>query len=730
MIFKSPVTLTAVSGSRLNLDSTSPSKSTHPHDSKQTPISKHNHMYVELVVPPSEEDRESGTLRHEWWIQRHRLSHIPHLNFGVLGAGKAMVQVFMAFPRMTHKAPYSKFWATNIPDGEQKYIWEKFITPAMNVVLSPEEQLYAGLSQDHIQFKSGPRNRRSPTYPFDSGGFQRLLKEISINDLKPCLRDNGELVLDVGITVSPQGLPLVGLWKLDAMEQSFGASGFLQGTLHRINTMANVGGEEGLYRRSAAALNEIDTVLALLQSEAATNKAYGVREEFRLGGQAMSDAAEGIKQLRLSALQEVHYLMYRRMPDNYGLLTSLIAYMMQSVVFTPPRVHTFLRHALMDLRQEEIINRFNMFFLHNFNPSCENYIPELAREDNADIGNVMGIPLRALKRRFLVTPAILPDPNTYPLGPSPTWAGIKQALATEPWKLIPRFQWPDFLDRVEEAQDSVLHLAATLFKEMTDNLWRFLRPEFKKDTSPSVKTLKEALEAWSLIKVIDRLRMVVFRAGNFNLLGEVPGVKSLSFSGRMRRFFPLKSTCKGQWALLCPKRQDVALGYIEMYWEGREGLATDELRNALDNTLSSILENCQCLPTSTDRVIWTKDYSSAVTMDTNPNFYMIHRVGGKRNGGRKRGRAAHISKREFEKEILMSKGLNEKDTAIAMKRKGQRSRKSANSRNKRVPPAPKKKARTRGPVEEEDVEMEEDSLEDESHTSHGSEQSYYDEEED
>jgi hypothetical protein len=58
-------------------------------------------------------------------------------------------------------------------------------------------------------------------------------------------RLKGELHLDLGITVHPQGrdgMPLTGFWRLDCLEASMGAAGYLKGRLHTINTFSLLGG--------------------------------------------------------------------------------------------------------------------------------------------------------------------------------------------------------------------------------------------------------------------------------------------------------------------------------------------------------------------------------------------------------------------------------------------------------------------------------------------------------
>jgi hypothetical protein len=54
---------------------------------------------------------------------------------------------------------------------------------------------------------------------------------------------NGQLVVNVGVSVNPrQGeQAMVGLWRLDALEATFGAGSFNQGNMHHTNTLGRYG---------------------------------------------------------------------------------------------------------------------------------------------------------------------------------------------------------------------------------------------------------------------------------------------------------------------------------------------------------------------------------------------------------------------------------------------------------------------------------------------------------
>ena len=46
-------------------------------------------------------------------------------------------------------------------------------------------------------------------------------------------RKAGELVVDIGVTFTPESdKPVTGLWRLDALEDSYGAAGFNWRTIH------------------------------------------------------------------------------------------------------------------------------------------------------------------------------------------------------------------------------------------------------------------------------------------------------------------------------------------------------------------------------------------------------------------------------------------------------------------------------------------------------------------
>jgi hypothetical protein len=151
-----------------------------PQIRNKAPISKHNHVYVDLLAPPSTNDRESGTLRSEWWERRFRLSQIPHTWFGKLGDGSGTLNLYIFFPRMTHQHEYTRRWVNVIPSHVQERFWEKVVQPAMLEVTNPSTHPYVGLSQTQHEFKRASPGKRqdnttkAPAYPFRTEMFLEM----------------------------------------------------------------------------------------------------------------------------------------------------------------------------------------------------------------------------------------------------------------------------------------------------------------------------------------------------------------------------------------------------------------------------------------------------------------------------------------------------------------------------------------------------------------------------
>ena len=156
---------------------------TMPHIRKKAPIWKHNHVYVDLLIPQSDNDRLSQGQRSEWWTKRFRLSQIPHVSFGHLSEGSGSLNLYLCLPRMAHKQPHGSRWVTLVPPQLQEFFWEKVLTPAMKDVTTELDHPYVGLTKENLVLKMGTwgrrrknrEGRRAPTFPFQPETFEKLI---------------------------------------------------------------------------------------------------------------------------------------------------------------------------------------------------------------------------------------------------------------------------------------------------------------------------------------------------------------------------------------------------------------------------------------------------------------------------------------------------------------------------------------------------------------------------
>jgi len=143
------------------------------------PISKHNHIYINILVPPSEEDRDMGR-RSEWWEKRFRLSQLPHIALGKIGSGSGMTNILLFLPRMAHQSQRNRYWQSLVPSHIQNYLWDSVINPAIKRVMSSLDRPYVGLDRDHIKFKQGhlQGDKSTSAYPFKEEQFKALVMEM------------------------------------------------------------------------------------------------------------------------------------------------------------------------------------------------------------------------------------------------------------------------------------------------------------------------------------------------------------------------------------------------------------------------------------------------------------------------------------------------------------------------------------------------------------------------
>ena len=90
----------------------------------RAPLTKHNHVFVEILVPRMDQIPP----RQDYFEKRFKLFQIPHLELASFPRGG---QLIVHFPRMIHKAPYSRFWSTNIDYNIKRMFYKRVFLPAL-----------------------------------------------------------------------------------------------------------------------------------------------------------------------------------------------------------------------------------------------------------------------------------------------------------------------------------------------------------------------------------------------------------------------------------------------------------------------------------------------------------------------------------------------------------------------------------------------------------------------
>ncbi|KAF8870254.1 hypothetical protein BD779DRAFT_1681314 [Infundibulicybe gibba] len=677
------------------------------------PIQKSNHVYVQLLVPQTEADQARTGERTEWVTLCFPLSQIPHIFFGSMGGHSNTINIYLFFPRIVHQNPITKWWAVNVPKHIQDIFWSKVVLPAMSIISDLVDQPYLGDSQEHVRFKRN-KSPASPTMPFRTANFERLLQQMAeivendnqnlsqfgshfyVAEVKGCKhytkiimagsgnmdigtsleesrqhliqefpafswedmvdQNRGEIYCDVGITITPANSadPLVGLWKLDWLEASFGASGYIAGNLHRINTMDLYGSLQAEMRQKHAErshvvfrsaynlayevirnknntrvlftdkdayslepqyIEHIDNVLSIYRDVGPKNS-YGVRDEYRIGGRAlmmvMGDIHNKVEKMinaqpmiwissklwfgflsrRIQALFHVQRHLVTTHADNLGVMTGLISFLTQSTISTPKIVQPYTNEALAMLRYKNVVSIFGMMFLHGLDLTKDPCLEEVHTTDPLVVLDLMGV-IPPAKRAHLALgghEAL----DRFPLGAWPTWKQIKICIATVPRKLIESPRIPE--EWINDSDSPILTLAINIFKQFTHHIWICLHDTWVYPDAMQIPgTLQEALECWTLDSVYVRLRNVKFLASNADLDGTVSGIRLKSFEARREMYFPknMRKT-KGIWEALRGEES-----YITHYARKYADLGDDhDSKQRLDQLLGNFLSYCECLPNS------------------------------------------------------------------------------------------------------------------------------------
>ena len=430
---------------------------------------------------------------------------------------------------------------------------------------------------------------------------------------------------------------------------------------------------------------------------------------------------------RLGILAEMHGKLYQMRPPNYGVLSGLFAFLMQSVMFTPPMVNTFVRESLAALEYKRHCDSDGMFFLHTFDISKSPCIIGILQEDDSSVKRYLGGGLKTPGVSLIRGPQAAPQGSDdeqgrveYPLGRTPTWTQIKQSLEADPFELVPRWRFPVELMVYEKAaRSSIKGKACKIFIKWCCHIWLILSPDWVKPGSDRVEatTINGALECLTLDFMANRMVNIQIRPCNAGLRG-VSGRPMLSFGERWRIYFPDEgNVLTRRWEVFVEEG-----GYLHLYHQEARRLNVNETLE-LNRCLAELLSHCQCLPDSdlpeAGDAIWRVEKKKIILL-ANPKHLLMDEVGSGGGGGKKRAArapAAHRPARDAKIQLLMEEGISAevsakavklKEASIRAEKKRRLDGQSKKKKNYRQPPKakPKKACSEEGEGEDEEEEQE------------------------
>ncbi|KAG2046010.1 hypothetical protein BDR06DRAFT_1039924, partial [Suillus hirtellus] len=259
-------------------------------------IFKHNHTYVDITIPQSEEDANAPGGRKEWLSKRFPMSAIPHACMGRISSASSTLNLYIAFPRMIHQHPVNGRRITLMPKEVLDIFWDRVLLPSIGDCTDVSWAPYMKHTLEEARYKArGAEGRKGgwgppKTIPLSDDDFRDVQERMeacirngegelsmygsfffilegkgiklltkdgqrgrfsgpeealrrNLSDLDwPYMMNhrNGELLVDVGISFTPRSpeVPVVGVWRLDALEASYGAGGYKRGEIHHQNTLS------------------------------------------------------------------------------------------------------------------------------------------------------------------------------------------------------------------------------------------------------------------------------------------------------------------------------------------------------------------------------------------------------------------------------------------------------------------------------------------------------------
>ena len=188
-------------------------------------------------------------------------------------------------------------------------------------------------------------------------------------------------------------------------------------------------------------------------------------------------------------LQQIH-------PPNYGVLTSLVCYLIREVTSTQLIPPAHVRESLNILQTQTVMNSFGTLFLHTLDIRDKFVIPDIQEYDDGIVLKSLGIAKTSQQRstRTVNTTPNLPSIE-FPIGPTPAWSEIKDAVSSNPASFVRPFTYSRYLGINEHAVRLFLTFSE-MMRLLVASSWRNPRAERKLETLEEAMAREWEYECW------------------------------------------------------------------------------------------------------------------------------------------------------------------------------------------------------------------------------------------
>jgi hypothetical protein len=407
---------------------------------------------------------------------------------------------------------------------------------------------------------------------------------------------------------------------------------------------------------------------------------------------------------RLKELQNVQLHLARYRPSNFGTSTGILMHLIRHVCHSPIAKQQFLRDALRELRFEETMVDFGMFFLQGLDLD-RHRIRDITPVDTEDCKAAMSRDGKVPRPMPIVqAPSSNRTSGHYPLGEAPSWAEVKAFIGRGAGEFMSDWVWnPDWAEGGD-----VTTMAGQLFGRFTREYFASLKLDALRGDFPSPITLEDAMKAWTVNELSVTLVSCWFTASNHGLKGHIPGAKNLSFRDYTRTFFP-PSQDHISGSVWAPFLQ---YGYIGAYLDALKRLSHDDVY-VLQEAISDIFGRLHCLPGAiapsrkSKGKLWASS-REGVHFITNPIFYKLKQVGNLKRSGPTQIQRVKASNTVILKRLRKMNG-DSSDTITLARRarkmaKRRMERLSRKAKNRRVPPNRRGEKKTESSEDDDDDE--------------------------